>query len=88
VQRPDDYAISKFHDGVTIVKGNHFYTEYLDKDNQVKARMLFDHGSDPLELENLAEKEEYISIVNDLHSMLRANWGDEFFVNKKIDPVK
>jgi arylsulfatase A-like enzyme len=84
-QRPDDFAISKFHDGVTIVKGNYFYTEFLNKDNESKASMLFDHATDPLELDNLAEKEALASTVDELHTLLRANWGDEFFVNKKIN---
>ena len=83
--RPNDYAISKFHDGVTIVKGNYFYTEFLGDDDEAKASMLFDHATDPLELDNLAEKEALASTVDELHTLLRANWGDEFFVNKKIN---
>ena len=87
-QRPNDFAISKFHAGVTIVKGNYFYTEYLGADDNAIARMLFDHSTDPLELENLAEIEELQATVQELHTELRANWGDEFFVNKKIELTK
>ena len=82
--RQKDFAISKFKDGVTIVKDNLFYTEWLDNDDQVKARMLFDHTNDPLELNNLAEEPDYREKVNELNKLLRDNWGDDFFVNRKL----
>lgn len=82
--RQDDFAISKFHDGVTIVKGNYFYTEYLGTDDQPYARMLFDHSNDPLELNNLAELDEYQQTVASLQSELRNNWGDDFFLNRRV----
>ena len=84
VQMADDFAISKFHDGVTIVHGNYFYTEYLGDDDQAVARMLFDHSIDPLELENLAELDEYQDVVLELHNKLINNWGDDFFIDRKI----
>ncbi len=80
-----DYAISKYHDGVTLIKGNLFYTEYIDKKGNLKARMLFDHSTDPLELDNLAEKPEYMEKVKELSEFLRANWGDDFFFNRKTE---
>jgi len=76
-----DFAISKFHDGITIIKDQLFYTEWLDKNDEVKARMLFDHATDPLELNNLAEKPEYAETVQELSTLLHNNWGDDFFVN-------
>lgn len=80
-----DYAIAKYFDGVTLVKGNLFYTEYIDKEGNLKARMLFDHSSDPLELDNLAEKPDYQNKVKELSEFLRANWGEDFFLNRKIN---
>jgi iduronate 2-sulfatase len=82
--RSDDYAISKFHDGITIVKGNYFYSEFLDDNQAPIARMLFDHTNDPLELDNLAEMAEYQHTVQELHTMLRANWGDDFLKNRRV----
>jgi arylsulfatase A-like enzyme len=73
--RIKNYAISKYHSGVTLIKDEFFYTEYLDDTLGVKARMLFDHSSDPLELENLAEKPEYQTKVEALHKVLRDKWG-------------
>ena len=81
--RNKNFAISKFHDGVTLIKGDLFYTEWLDEDNKVKARMLFDHSKDPLELNNLAEKPEYKKTVEELNKMLRENWGEDFFMDRR-----
>jgi iduronate 2-sulfatase len=84
-KRVDDFAISKYHDGVTIVKGDYFYTEYLGDNDEAVARMLFNHTTDPLELKNLSEEKEFEAVIQELHTMLRSNWGDEFFVNKKVE---
>lgn len=59
MNRSKDFAISKFNDGITLVKGELFYTEWLDKEDNVKAKMLFDHSKDPLELNNFAESPEF-----------------------------
>lgn len=79
--REKDYAVSKFIDGVTLIKGTHYYTEWTDDEGTAYERMLFDHQNDPLELDNLAEKEEYQSIVNDLSLELRDKWGKDFLTN-------
>ena len=77
------YAVSKFHDGITLIEGNLFYTEWLDQDQNVKARMLFDHATDSLELNNLAEKPEYQQKVEELSQKLHSRWGDDFFVDRR-----
>ena len=84
--RKKDFAISKFHDGVTIVKESFFYTEWLDEDDKVRARMLFDHANDPLEINNLAEQPAYQEKVKELGQLLHDNWGDDFFVDKRLKP--
>lgn len=78
-KRTKDFAILKYHDGVTIVKDNWFYTEWIDEGGGPYERMLFDHDTDPLELSNLAEKPEYADKVQELHALLHENWGDDFF---------
>jgi len=80
-KRGKDYAVSKFKDGVTLIKGTHYYTEWTDDQGTAYERMLFDHQNDPLELENLAEKEEFQSTVNDLSRELREKWGKDFLTN-------
>tara|TARA_R110002049_G_scaffold211595_3_gene382552 strand:+ start:2902 stop:4362 length:1461 start_codon:yes stop_codon:yes gene_type:complete len=75
-----DYAVSKFKDAVTLIKGNLFYTEWTNNLGEPYARMLFDHTNDPLELDNLAEKEAYQEKVKYLAKELRAKWGKDFLL--------
>jgi arylsulfatase A-like enzyme len=83
-EREKDHAISKFHDGVTLIKGSLHYTEWTDDQGIAYEKMLFDHQTDPLELNNLAEKEEYQSKIDELSRELREKWGDDFLNNKGI----
>ncbi|XCF05425.1 sulfatase [Tamlana crocina] len=73
-----DWAVSKFKDMVTLIKGDLFYTEWVKDDGIAYARMLFNHKTDPLELDNLAEKPEYQDTVNQLAVELREKWGKDF----------
>ena len=77
-KRKKDYAVSKFKDAVTLIKGDLFYTEWIDNDGKAYARMLFDHADDPLELDNLAEKGAHEEIVAQLAKELRQKWGEDF----------
>ena len=77
-ERKKDYAVSKFADATTLIKGNHFYTEWVDNKGEAYARMLFDHTNDPLELNNLAEKESHREIVVKLAKELREKWGKDY----------
>lgn len=73
-----DWAVSKFKDAVTLIKGDLFYTEWTKDDGIAYARMLFDHKTDPLELDNLAEKPKYQEKVKELAIELREKWGRDF----------
>ena len=83
-----DWAVSKFKDAVTLIKGDLFYTEWTKDDGIAYARMLFDHKTDPLELDNLAEKPEYKEKVKLLALELRENWGSDFLINSKPEKTK
>ncbi len=76
--RQKDYAISKFKDAVTYIEGSLFYTEWTDDSGKAYARMLFDHATDPLELNNLSEKPEYKITVDKLSKKLKEKWGKDF----------
>ncbi len=76
--RAKNYAVSKFKDAVTLIKGDYFYTEWTNDEGIAYERMLFDHKTDPLELTNLAEKEEYKALVSQLTIELREKWGKDF----------
>ena len=73
-----NWAVSKFKDAVTLIKGDLFYTEWTKDDGIAYARMLFDHKTDPLELDNLAEKPAYQEKVKELAVELREKWGKDF----------
>jgi arylsulfatase A-like enzyme len=73
-----DWAVCKFKDAVTLIKGELFYTEWTDDAGVAYERMLFDHKSDPLELDNLAEKIEHQELVGKLSKELRQRWGKDF----------
>tara|TARA_R110002033_G_C3897451_1_gene240070 strand:+ start:87429 stop:88835 length:1407 start_codon:yes stop_codon:yes gene_type:complete len=73
-----NWAVSKFKDAVTLIKDDLFYTEWTDDEGVAYARMLFDHKTDPLELNNLAEKPEYKEKVEQLALELREKWGNDF----------
>jgi len=45
----------------------------LEKDNIV-ARELYDHNHDPGEMENLAKRPEYQSVVEEFGNILAAGW--------------
>ncbi|MDB4583740.1 sulfatase [Draconibacterium sp.] len=77
-KREKNFAVSKYHDAVAYVKGNMVYSEWVNENGEARARMLFDHSSDPLELNNLAEKVEYLEIVQQLSKELRERWGEDF----------
>lgn len=78
-----NWAVSKFKDGVTLIKDQLFYTEWTDDAGVTYARMLFDHKTDPLELDNLAEKPAYKKTVKALSKELREKWGKNFLVDTK-----
>ena len=76
--RQKDYAVSKYMNAVTLIQGTQFYTEFTNDSGVPYARMLFDHATDPLELDNLAEKPEYKETVEQLSTGLREKWGKDF----------
>ena len=81
-KRKKNYAISKFHDGITLVKGDYFYTEWTNNEGVAKDRMLFNQATDPMELDNLSEKPEFQEIAKQMATELHQNWGKDFLKDK------
>jgi arylsulfatase A-like enzyme len=81
-KRNKDFAISKYGDAIALIKGDLFYTEWVDDNGRAYARMLFDHSKDPMEINNLAEETDYKDVVNKLSDQLHANWGKDFLIDK------
>ena len=84
-KRGKDFAIAQWGKGLTLVKNNYFYTEWFDNEDNITDRMLFDHKTDPVELDNLAEKPEYTSLVTELSTILRKNRGEDFWVDRRLE---
>ena len=77
-KREKDHAVVKYHDGVTLITDSFQYTEWTDDRGIAYERMLFDQASDPMQLDNLAEKEGYQTKVAELSRELRERWGSDF----------
>lgn len=82
-KRTKTFAISKWGDALTVIKDQYFYTEWADDKDNRTARMLFDHKSDPLELNNLAEQPQQAGVVTELSDLMRQNRGADFWVDKR-----
>lgn len=76
-----DFAISKYGDAICIVKDDFIYTEWTKNDGIPYARMLFNQKTDPLELNNLAEKDDFKEVVVTLSKKLHDNWGKNFLID-------
>lgn len=55
-----------------------FYTKWTDDEGVAYAHMLFDHSTDPIELENLAEKDKHKNRAAQMAEELRQKWGKDF----------
>ena len=75
----DGIAVSRWTNAYTVIEDDLFYTEWMNEDQYVWARMLFDHSKDPEEMNNLAELPEFQSEVERLGQLLRENRGALFF---------
>jgi len=60
----------KMGNGWSAISQRYIYTEWLDKNNQVKDRMLFDHKTDPEENLNVVDSPEMKKVVNEMKQLL------------------
>jgi arylsulfatase A-like enzyme len=65
-----DATFSRFKNGESIRTERYLYTEYRDKKNQLYAKMLYDHKTDPEENTNVADLPENKDIVKRLSGLL------------------
>ena len=75
----DGVAICQWFAGVTTIRENWFYTEWISDSDSAYARMLYDHSVDPGENENISEQEEYGTVISDLSEEMRRSRAPNYF---------
>ena len=63
-------AVGRYRNGDTIRTDRFRFTEYTDENNRLLSRMLYDHATDPGENINVAQHEQYGSIIKNLAASL------------------
>tara|TARA_R110002049_G_scaffold308910_2_gene514835 strand:- start:6322 stop:7833 length:1512 start_codon:yes stop_codon:yes gene_type:complete len=79
--KSDGIAISQMKSGVTTIKENFFYTEWIDDEDKSYARMLYDHNVDKDENYNISEQPKSASVVQELSNDMRNKRGENYFKN-------
>ena len=85
---PNDFAISKWSDGLTISTELFGYTEWRKENDSLVSRMLFDHTLDPDETNNLSNDPGYNGLMDSLSQLMLSNRGAEYFVDTSVKKVK
>jgi len=68
-----DYIFSRYKDGESIRTERYLYTEYLDNNGKVYAKMLYNHQNDPDENINIVDLKENKNLVYKLSEKLKAH---------------
>ena len=82
-RKEKDYAVCKFNNGLTLIDGSMFLTEWYNKRDSVIANMLYDHVSDPGENTNLSKDQDYLQLVTSLSKTLKEKRGPAFLTQLK-----
>ena len=75
----DGVAICQWFAGITTIRENWFYTEWVDDEDQEYARMLYDHGTDPDENVNISEQDENQAVIDALSEEMRRSRAENYF---------
>ncbi|MFP4092570.1 MAG: sulfatase [Cyclobacteriaceae bacterium] len=71
-------VFSKYYDGYSVKDEQFRYTEWRNQEGKVYARMLYDHKADSLENMNVAEKAEYLDVVERMQQSLRKTYQEDY----------
>jgi arylsulfatase A-like enzyme len=75
----DGLAICQWYAGITTIRDNYFYTEWVNDEDQEYARMLYDHSVDPEENVNISEREEQQAVIRELSAEMRRGRAANYF---------
>jgi arylsulfatase A-like enzyme len=82
----DGLAICQWYAGITTIRENYFYTEWVNDEDQEYARMLYDHSTDPEENVNISEREDHQAIIEELSAEMRRSRAANYFQPAASDP--
>jgi len=75
----DGVAICQWFAGITTIRDNWFYTEWVDDLDSSYARMLYDHRVDPHENMNISEDSIHSEIIESLSAEMRRSRAPNYF---------
>jgi iduronate 2-sulfatase len=75
----DGVAICQWYEGITTIRENWFYTEWVDDADSSFARMLYDHRVDPGENVNISEDPSYTETIDALRTEMRHSRAPNYF---------
>ena len=75
----DGVAVCQWYAGITTIRDNWFYTEWLDEADSSYARMLYDHRVDPDENVNISEDPFHAETINAMSAEMRRSRAPSYF---------
>lgn len=77
--KSDGVAICQWYAGVTTIRENWFYTEWINDNDSSYARMLYDHRIDPAEDFNISEDPRHAETISALSAEMRRSRAADYF---------
>ena len=77
--KSDGVAICQWYAGITTIRDNWFYTEWINDKDSSYARMLYDHNVDPDENLNISEDSTHAETINALSAEMRRSRAPNYF---------
>jgi len=77
--KSDGVAICQWFAGITTIRENWFYTEWVNDNDSSYARMLYDHRIDPDENMNISEDPAQAETIDALSAEMRRSRAPDYF---------
>ena len=77
--RSDGVAICQWYAGITTIRENWFYTEWVNENDSSYARMLYDHNVDSDENFNVSEDPKHEGTIDALSAEMRRSRAADYF---------
>ncbi len=75
----DGVAVAQWFAGITTIRENYFYTEWVNDHDTSYARMLYDHAVDPGENYNISEDPVHSPLIVQLSEEMRRSRAENYF---------